>query len=92
MKVVFLGIYRGADESEGYVGSAGGSVQDVDRDCLIFKGIGGNSRKVSLRTARTVEHLLNTGCDTMSARLRLRTVFQLFDIIIGRRFIQTTML
>jgi hypothetical protein len=53
VKVVFLGMYRGAGDSEGYVGSAGGSVHDVDRDSLIFKGMGGNRRKVSLSTART---------------------------------------
>jgi hypothetical protein len=53
-KVVFLGIYRGAADIEGYEGSPGGSVQDVDRDSLTFKGIGGKRRKVSLITARTV--------------------------------------
>lgn len=71
--VVFLGIYKGAVENEVYVGSAGGSTQDVARDSLIFKGIGGNRRKVSLITALTVTNWLSIGMTW--GLLGVRTVF-----------------
>lgn len=60
MNVVFLGIYNGAEDTDGNVGSAVESVQDVCRDSLEFNGIGGNKRKVSLSTARTVMNGLRT--------------------------------
>ena len=81
VKVVFLGIYRGAKDIEGYVGSAGGSAQDNDRDCLMFKGTGGNRRKVSLSTARTIVIVLSA--EEIRRELDCaRTVFQMFDIVV----------
>jgi hypothetical protein len=79
--VVFLGINKSAVEDEGYVGSAGGSVQDVSRDSLIFKGIGGNRRKVSLITARTVTNWLSIGMPL--GLIGARTIFQVLGIVIG---------